>query len=263
MANKRDLPWRHLSDQLDMRFYEVLVSELMLQQTQVSRVTIKYREWMTLFPTLIDVANAPFTKVLSAWQGLGYNRRAKYLHDCCKYLANLDPKRWHGELDNLPGVGINTKGAILAYCYNEPAVFVETNIRTVIMIHFLKESKLVHDRDIRNLVSMCVDAQNPREWYWAMMDYGSFLKKSHKVNSHSAHYRKQTRFEGSLRQLRARILDALLQKSMTYEQIRKAFDDTRIDKALEGLIKDKIVHKSGAIYQINEVPRPEKIKRVK
>ncbi|MCA9327351.1 A/G-specific adenine glycosylase, partial [Candidatus Saccharibacteria bacterium] len=123
----RDMPWRS-----DTRPYYVLVSELMLQQTQVDRVIPKFQAFIAAFPDERILAQASLADVLKLWQGLGYNRRAKFLHDAAKHVvASGDFPLDEAGLVTLPGVGKNTAGAIMAYAYNQPAIYVETNVRAV------------------------------------------------------------------------------------------------------------------------------------
>ena len=130
----RDMPWRE-----DTRPYFVLVSELMLQQTQVSRVIPKFKEFIKHFPDERALASASLGDVLKQWQGLGYNRRAKYLHEAARMIVDEfggEFPKDQKDMQRLPGVGKNTAGAIAAYSFNQPSVFVETNIRTVFIHHF-------------------------------------------------------------------------------------------------------------------------------
>lgn len=208
----RDLPWRNTSNP-----YHILVSEVMLQQTQVSRVLEVYPQFIRAFPTVKALAEAPFPDVLAVWQGMGYNRRAKYLHDAAQVIAEKYKgrvPRTYEELVALPGIGPSTAGGVLAFAFNIPVVFIETNIRRVFIHHFFPRQKQVSDQAIGQIVTATLDAQNPKEWYYALFDYGSFLGKSggKNPNLRSKHYAKQSPFEGSRRQLRGRILKAMLEK---------------------------------------------------
>jgi A/G-specific adenine glycosylase len=207
---RRDLPWRNLSIDDSQRFYEVLVSEMMLQQTQVGRVVEKYNQWMIRFPTLNSLAEATFTDVLKEWSGLGYSRRSKYLFDISKDLKDKNIPIAIDELVAYKGIGVNTGGAILAYYKNLPTLFIETNVRTVFFHHFFDETTLVHDKDIEALMQRLIDTKHPREWYWAFIDYRTDLKKQVRNIQQSKHYKKQSKFEGSDRQLRARLLRKLM-----------------------------------------------------
>ncbi len=240
--NKRQMPWREKHD-----LYSVLVSEIMLQQTQVSRVMPKFLSFMKSFPSLQALAEAPLADVLIAWQGLGYNRRAKYLHACAQQIVLGGVPDTQKDLETLPGIGANTAGAVMAYVYNQPSVFVETNIRTVILHEFFRDDVAISDAAIRELVTETVDKDNPREWYWAMMDYGSYLK-SQKLGSikRSVHYKKQSTFKGSLRQMRGQIIKELLNGPVSRDILQQQYDD-RFDDALLGLIKDGLVEQHESV----------------
>ncbi|MCD8561857.1 A/G-specific adenine glycosylase [Candidatus Saccharibacteria bacterium] len=204
----RDMPWRS-----DTRPYYVLVSEIMLQQTQVERVIPKFTAFIKRFPTIEALAEAPLADVLALWSGLGYNRRAKFLQEAARMVVGEYGGVFPDDLARLiklPGVGRNTAGAILAYSFNQPVVFVETNIRTVYFHHFFAGSDPVSDVEVEALVEATVDQEHPREWYWALMDYGSWLKRSGvSLNALSRHYTKQAPLKGSVREIRGAILKAL------------------------------------------------------
>lgn len=183
----------------------------MLQQTQTNRVESKYADFLRRFPDLRSLARAPMRDVLRAWSGLGYNRRALAL----KRAAEIVVKKYGGKLPHdeaqlieLPGVGPGTAGAIRAFAFNEPSIFIETNIRRVFIHFFFRWRRKVNDKEIIKLIRQTLDANHSREWYWALMDYGAMLGREAKKNPNikSAHYTKQSKFEGSNRQLRGRIL---------------------------------------------------------
>lgn len=206
---RHDLPWRQTSDP-----YVVLVSEVMLQQTQVPRVLPRYEAWMAEFPTLDSLAAAPLESVLRAWQGLGYHRRAVAL----KRAAEIVSERFGGELprdtatlEQLPGVGPATAAGIMAFAYGEPALYLETNVRAVFLHEFFGDRDGVPDREIRPLVEATLDSDDPRGWYYALLDYGWWLKRTQpNPTRRSRHYAKQSAFEGSWRQKRARALRAVI-----------------------------------------------------
>jgi len=240
---RNELPWR-----LDISEYPVFVSEVMLQQTQVSRVIPKFESWMKQFPDWSTLANASLAQVLTEWQGLGYNRRGKYLYESAKIVADSwgsqlkhNPK----ELSQLPGIGYNTAAAILVYTHNLPEVFIETNIRSVYLHHFFKDTTDVSDKEVFRLVEKTLDRENPREWYWALMDYGSYLKKIvPNPNRKSKRYVKQSSFEGSFRQLRARILKQVLAAGeLQVSDIQ--FSDGRTPEAIASLVRDGLVTLKG------------------
>ena len=238
----RDMPWRR-----DTRGYYVLVSELMLQQTQVSRVMSKFAQFIAAFPDESTLANAELADVLKLWQGLGYNRRAKFLLSAARMIATDLGGRFpdtEPDLLRLPGVGKNTAGAILAYTFNQPSIFIETNIRTVLIHHLFADQDEVADVEIRLALEATLDREHPREFYWAMMDYGAHLKaQGIRTNARSKHYKKQSKLEGSVRQVRGQIIAALTQHgAQTEEQLRKYLRaDERFESALRGLVKDELV----------------------
>jgi len=204
----RSFPWRETTDP-----YRVLVSEIMLQQTQTHRVLEKYSLFVAAFPDIKALAAASLGDVLRLWQGLGYNRRAMAL----KRIAELLAEQHKGtlpsskeELLELPGIGNSTASAVLAFAFNKPSAFIETNIRTVYIHFFFHDKKNVQDSDVLSLVEQTLDKRRPREWYYALMDYGVKLKKEFPgINKKSAHYKKQSPLEGSNRQIRGRIIKLL------------------------------------------------------
>ncbi len=216
--HRRSFPWRERISP-----YRILVSEIMLQQTQANRVVKKYNAFIKKFPTLKKLNAAKNEDVLRAWQGLGYNRRALYLKSITKI-----PKTYE-ELVELPGIGPNTAGSILAFAYNIPHPFIETNIRSVFIHFFFKNKERVHDK----LVKETLDHKNPREWYYALMDYGAMLKKTENPSQKSTHYKKQSAFKGSRRQKRGEILRILLDKPDRLVKYKEIADE--LEK--EGFIK--------------------------
>lgn len=250
----RDMPWRQNTSP-----YYILVSEIMLQQTQVDRVRPKFEQFIQLFPDIQALADAELANVIRAWQGLGYNRRAKYLHDAAKYIqsfcAGVFPQATD-ELMKLPGVGTNTAGAIAAYSFNAPVVFVETNIRTVFVHHFFASDDVVSDVSIRTVLSKVLDTEHPREFYWSLMDYGSFLKSQGiRTNSRIKGYKKQTALAGSIREVRGWIIRELSQKDYTVIQLQRALDserDDRLEAAITGLIRDGLIIKTGNVLHLTK-----------
>ena len=238
----RDMPWRR-----DTRPYYILVSELMLQQTQVARVVPKFEQFIARFPDEETLANASLADVLTQWQGLGYNRRAKFLHTAARAVVQGYDSRFplaEQELLSLPGVGNNTAGAIMAYAHNQPSIFIETNIRTVYIHHFFADALAVTDAQITEKLAATLDHEHPREFYWALMDYGAHLKSQGvKTNSRSKHYKKQPKLEGSVRQVRGHIITLLTEHgSLTDEELRHLLAaDERYRPALAGLLKDEII----------------------
>lgn len=242
----RDMPWRQ-----DTQPYYVLVSELMLQQTQVERVRVKFAEFIARFPTIEDLEKVSLADVLITWSGLGYNRRAKFLHEAAKRIMSEFAGTFPTTLDDLislPGVGANTAGAILAYSFNQPSVFIETNIRSVYFHHFFQGQSDVSDKELREIVTQTVDYEYPREWYWALMDYGSFLKKQGAGQlDKSRHYKKQSPLKGSLREVRGMILRELAAGDVTEQELAQRLPvDERFAKALAALKTEGLVSQTGA-----------------
>lgn len=239
----RDLPWRHLPDNDQQRFYEVLVSEMMLQQTRAQRVVDKYTSWLSVFPDMPSLAAATFTEVLAQWTGLGYSRRAKYLHDISKELLSSNLPVTVQDLICFKGIGSNTAASIIVYTYNYTEIFIETNVRTVLFYHFFQGATLVSDAQLHDVMSLLVPTRGAREWYWALMDYGTELKKQVKNISQSKHYRKQSSFEGSDRQLRARLLKYLLDGPLEIDEAKELVNNKPY--IIDALIQEKMTMSSG------------------
>jgi A/G-specific adenine glycosylase len=205
----RDLPWRKTRDP-----YCILVSEIMLQQTQVDRVIQKFQQFITTFPDFHALHRASLAEVYAVWSGLGYNRRALAL----KKIAQIIVEEYAGglpdsveKLSELPGIGKATASAICVYAFNKPALFIETNIRTVFIHHFFKDGGAVSDAQIAALAEKALDKKNPHAWYSALMDYGTMLKREYpQLTRKSSHYSRQSPFRGSRRQIRGKLLRALL-----------------------------------------------------
>ncbi len=244
----RDLPWRHTDDP-----YRILLSEIMLQQTQVSRVMGKYEAFLERFPDIASLAGAPLQDIMEAWQGLGYNRRAlslkKLAEKVVQDFGGTIPER-EEDLKRLPGIGSATAAAICAFAWNQPVVFLETNIRAVYIHHFFDGSSRVGDEELLPLVALTLDRKNPRRWYNALMDYGVFLKKRHANPARgSERYRKQAPFEGSDRQIRGAILRILVERPGISEEELAAelpFEAERIGKNVDGLVREGMVTKKGS-----------------
>lgn len=253
-AHGRDLPWRQTESDGSFDPYKIMVSEIMLQQTKASRVIPKYQQFLEQFPTTKKLASAELGEVLKAWNGLGYNRRAKFLHQAAQMIVaeyNGQFPKTLNALTNLPGIGVNSAGAILAYAFNQPAIFIETNIRTVYIHHFFKYSTEISDTQLRSLLTQTLDTKNPREFYWALMDYGSHLKTTMGNSAkQSKHYTKQSPFSGSLRQVRGHILRALATKPYRLKQLESEIIDVRLGDVLQGLMTEQLISKRDDIYHL-------------
>ena len=248
----RAFPWRMTHSP-----YHILVSEIMLQQTQTERVVEKYDQFISSFPDFPSLASAPLRQILRVWQGLGYNRRALAL----KTIAEKVMSKFNGNLPSspeslmdLPGIGRATACAICAFAFNLPVVFIETNIRRVFLHHFFQGENGVRDTEILSLVDKTLDTSNPREWYSALMDYGVMLKKDYQnANRRSAHYQKQGPFEGSNRQIRGMILRALTTESPISERgimERLGVEPTRVRENLIQLQKEGFIKRKGNRFSI-------------
>lgn len=256
-ANGRDFAWRRTTDP-----YQIVVSEIMLQQTQTSRVAEKFPEFIKTFSNFTTLAASTPAKVITTWQGLGYNRRALFLHQ----LAQIVTSELNGilpndpaELTKLPGIGQNTAGSVAAFAFNVPTVFIETNIRSVFLHHFFPGQTNVPDTDLIPLIAATVPQDKPREWYWALMDLGVHLKKSQPNPSRaSQHHVKQSKFFGSRRQARGIILRELTTSSLTSSQLGKKLTKvsplppTEFKNIVADLIKEGFVSKKGQTLSLKK-----------
>ncbi len=272
---RHDLPWRKTHDP-----YRILVSEVMLQQTQVERVVPFYKEFIKKFPTVKKLAAAPLAEVLKSWQGLGYNRRAKMLHAATKETVARGGTfpRNVAELESLSGVGPYTARAVAAFAFNQDVIFIETNIRTAVINAFFvrgvatsssrsaraarpiphlgKDAPVqrVSDREIEMWLAKLLPKGRSREWYSALMDYGAHLKRSGvKLNEKSKHYTKQSKFAGSNREARGAILRELARGAAAAPRLLGLLGDDRVGQlraALAALLSEKLVEKDGSRYRL-------------
>jgi A/G-specific adenine glycosylase len=251
---RHDLPWRLPGADESFDPYKIVVSELMLQQTQVGRVIPKFEAFMAQFPAITDLSAAPLAEVLKAWSGLGYNRRAKFLW----LTAQAVTEQYQGRLPQtvpqlvaLPGIGPNTAGAIMAYAFNVPVVFIETNIRSVFIHHFFLGSDKVADKELLPLIQASLSEHEARDWYWAIMDYGTYLKQTvGNVSRASASYTKQSAFHGSRRQIRGMVLKALAANPQSIEELRALNDDERLQSVLEDLLNEGFIERIDSLYRL-------------
>jgi A/G-specific adenine glycosylase len=248
----RDLPWRRTINP-----YRILVSEIMLQQTQVERVIKKYPEFLAAFPDFPSLAGASLPQLLSLWQGMGYNRRALMLRQLAQKVVSEHREKLPSDpeiLIGLPGIGPYTAGAVMAFAFNKPVVFLDTNIRRVYIDEFFPDREKIRDDQIAPLVRQTLDAENPRRWYNALMDYGATLKSTQgNPNRRSAHYTRQGPFENSNRQVRGMILKLLVTSSpLTAARIVKetGVDAARVKKNLVDLGEEAFIEKKGRRYRI-------------
>jgi A/G-specific adenine glycosylase len=253
--HKRKFPFRE-----NVTPYNVLVSEIMLQQTQTGQVTEKFLNFTKKFPSFSSLSKAPLEDILKEWKGLGYNRRAIAL----KKIANTVIKDFNGNLPesidilkSFPQIGHNTASSIITFAFNKPTFFIETNIRRVYIYFFFPNRNKINDREILPIVKKTLDRSNPRDWYYALMDYGVMLKKTHPdLNKKSTHYRKQAPFKGSTREVRGKILDLLIKKgTMDLKNIQTHLgnmDNKTIIIALNQLRKEGFLEITNEIITLNK-----------
>lgn len=243
----RDFSWRRTHDP-----WAILVSEVMLQQTQTARVAPKYDAWMARYPDAASLAAASTADVYDAWRGLGYNSRGLRLRACAAICARDYrgvPPPDERLLLELPGVGRYTARAVLAFAYGMATAFLETNIRAAIIFHFFRGQERVPDRQLEAVAASLLDHDDPRTWYYALMDYGAWLKKR-KPNParKAAAYARQSRFEGSVRQARGALLRALAGRgpaSIEFLAAEAGVDYDRAATAAAGLVRDGLVKQEG------------------
>lgn len=272
--HKRDLPWRRTREP-----YHILVSEVMLQQTQVNRVIFKYQEFLKKFPTTKKLATASTADVIRAWQGLGYNRRALFLQKTAiaveeKYGGTF-PQTIE-ELKQLPGVGDYTARAILSFAFELPFPMMDTNHRRFYQrVFFGLDQK--SDKELLIAAEQVIPKQ-PYDWNQGLMDFGSIicltsrpkceicplqkyckaypgiLHENMKALKHENKKKKTMPFKQTDRYVRGRIVDLLREEhGVRTEQIYRLFAEEygydRVEKIIAGLIKDQlIIEKKGKIF---------------
>ena len=248
----RDLAWRRTTDP-----YCILVSEIMLQQTQVERVAEKYPVFLAAFPDFPSLAGAPLSDVLAVWQGMGYNRRAISLQKCARRVVEEYDGMLPQDPDILatfPGIGRATAASICAFSFTMPVVFIETNIRRVFIHFFFGGHDTVDDAEILPIARQALLVEDSRTWYNALMDLGTALKKTgENVNRRSRQYTKQAAFEGSDRKIRGHILRLLLaEKRLTQKAIIKkcSEDPARVVRILNDLEGEGFIARSGISFAI-------------
>jgi A/G-specific adenine glycosylase len=256
-TNRRDLPWRCTRDP-----YAILVSEIMLQQTQVARVLQKYPLFLEQFPTLAALSRAEVGLVLAAWSGLGYNRRALSLRRSATIIVSEHQGRVPeslAALRSLPGVGAATAAAVSAFAFGRSEPFIETNIRSAFIHFFFRGLAGVADADILPLVERTMDRDDPREWFYALMDYGVWVKKTFgNPSRQSRHHAVQSPYAGSRRETRAQALQALLSiapSSGDPATVRAMLPGSRREPAevlsvLDDLAREGFLERDGLAYRI-------------
>ncbi len=235
----RDFPWRQTEDP-----WAILVSEIMLQQTQTERVVHKYLAFLEAFPRPEALADSGVDRLLGLWQGLGYNRRALALKAAATAIAAAGgfPDSLEGLLA-LPGVGPYTARAVLAFAFHVPSAFIETNIRSVYLHHFFPGGQGIADSRLLALAEASLGDTDPRTWYYALMDYGVYLKRRHgNPNARGAGYAKQTPFADSHRRIRGAVLREATTTgeglSLDSLAARLPFARERVAKAVKDLVAE-------------------------
>ncbi|UCH81278.1 MAG: hypothetical protein JSW20_01380 [Nitrospiraceae bacterium] len=250
---RENLPWRNTDDP-----YHILVSEIMLQQTQIERVMNKYPLFLSKFPDFRSLARARLRSLYKVWQGMGYNRRALALKNIARvvvtspYEGNLPSDV--DELMAMPFIGQSTAGAVAAFAFHKPSIFIETNIRRVFIHFFFREQGRVADRHILPLIEKTLDRKDPRNWYYALMDYGAALRYlKDNPNLKSTLYKKQSTFAGSKRQMRGKILRLISEKqSIPLKDLQGQLNMScdKIEKIIDELCDEGFIKKKGCYIRM-------------
>ncbi|MCF7944555.1 MAG: A/G-specific adenine glycosylase [Spirochaetia bacterium] len=239
----RKFPWRETQDP-----YRILLSEMMLQQTQTDRVLPKYIQFLETYPDIKALVKADISELITLWKGLGYNRRALALVRIAKTVV----EKWDGQipedeklLRSLYMVGPATAAAIRAFSFTKPSLYLETNIRRVLLYFFFYGAEEVKDAQLYDLLEHIMDEKDPKHWYYALMDYGVFLKKViPNPNRRSAHYTRQAQFKNSNREIRGKLLDLLISKGdVQFEDINAElnYSEERLLNCLNSLINEGFI----------------------
>ena len=255
--HKRELPWRETSDP-----YKTLISEVMLQQTQISRVLPKYKQFLSEFPTLKTLSQTSNKKLLKIWKGLGYWRRALFLKEIAKKILKEHKGKFPKDsrlLETFPGIGPYTARAVACFAFQSKDAFLDTNIRRVYLHFFFPKKKKVSDKEILKIAQKALWEKNPRAWHYALFDYGATVLKDKRINKKSSHYYRQSPFEGSFRSFRTKAVRFLLSKGKVSHKTLESFlekEIKRIKKSyspkeiLSSLLKDKLIKKPKKYYLI-------------
>ncbi|HEY8648698.1 MAG TPA: A/G-specific adenine glycosylase [Candidatus Limnocylindria bacterium] len=261
----RPLPWRRTTDP-----YAILVSEMMAQQTQVSRVLPAYLRFLRRFPTLAALSQASLAEVLREWSGLGYNRRARDLHRIARAHPNGLP-RTVAALDALPGIGAYTAGAIACFAHGDPVPFADTNIRRVLGRVFL--GRVATEREAVTLDRDHLPARAAARWHSALMDLGAAICSARAPQCHRCPLRTDCEFKragaapadrasatkhdgyaASDRRVRGRIvaLLAAAPDGLTPAALRNAIGDARVPLLIEALIADGLLERHARRVRLPE-----------
>lgn len=226
----------------------------MLQQTQVNRVMVYYQKWIIKWPTIDTLAAATITEVLEMWMGLGYNTRAINLHKAARTIVT----RFHSDVlaamklyQDIPGIGKYTSHAVQIFSSNANLTTVDTNIRRI-FIHEFDLPEKISDTALWTLAERCLPQGKSRDWHNALMDYGALLLTAKKTGIKPK--TKQSPFEGSDRQIRARVVRCLLTKKMLVSDLETILgvEHRRLQRILDKMNTEKIVAKKNKFYQLLE-----------
>jgi A/G-specific adenine glycosylase len=247
----RDLPWRKTTNA-----YHILLSEVMLQQTQVDRGMAYYLTWTKRWKRVQDLAKANRVDVLKAWMGLGYNNRAINLHKTAQKIS----EEYDGDViaavkdfKNLPGIGPYTSAAVRIFARNEDIVTVDTNIRRI-LIHEFALPESTSDKELWALAEQCLPKGKSRDWHNGLMDYGATLLTSRKTGIKPK--TQQSKFEGSDRQIRAKILRYILSNDSVSKQVLftkfSKTDQDRLQRILAKMIDQEMLTYSQSTYRLKQ-----------
>jgi A/G-specific adenine glycosylase len=270
-ASHRDFPWRRTSDP-----YAVLVSEVMLQQTQASRVAERFPAFMDRFPTAANLAGASEADVLGAWSGLGYNRRGLALRRAAAEVAGHGWPRGVAALEQLPGIGPYTARAVASLAFGEPVGVVDTNVRRWLTRRF-GLSGTARLRDLQSLADALAGAGDPADaapWTHATMEFGAGICTSRAPRcatcpiaegcpsygtTATVPVPRQAAFAGSDRAHRGALLRALADASdnaVTTGAARRILPAAAFERVVSGLERDGLLHRSGRRLLLGGRPNP-------
>jgi len=246
----RDLPWRKTTDP-----YKILISEFMLQQTQVSRVIEYFGKWIKLWPTINHLARATRSEVLMAWMGLGYNTRAVNLHRAAKIIIKdydsnvLEAVECYKEI---AGIGEYTSRAVRIFAANADLVTVDTNIRRI-LIHEFRLSEDISGGALLSIAERCLPKGRSRKWHNALMDYGALYLTGTKTGIRPK-TQQSTFFKGSDRQIRAHILRTLLLQTSSLSELYNtcSVEEKRLLRILDKMVHEQLIAIRNKRYQLKE-----------
>ncbi len=250
LSGRHDLPWRN-----ERTPFNAFLSEIMLQQTQVPRVIEKFTLFRKHFNNFQDIADAPQSMIIQLWQGLGYNRRALFMHKATQMIVeqfNGVLPQSRKELEQLPGIGPATSASLMVYAFNAPIPFIETNIRAVYIHHFFKNLDGIHDDELLPIIERTIDREDPYHWYSALMDYGTMIKSQHKNPSRrSRHHTVQSKFTGSKREVRGKVLRKLTNiEGISSHELEQIIDDSRYNDVINDLRREGFIREHNQVLSL-------------